>query len=199
MCVQLESRLCSRSDSCLHICEYLLQRECSLVMSRSIVRNTPWILGVAVYVGDDTKTRLNASTSRMKFSNMQVNLNNCVRGLLVALCVLSIYATIVSVVGEGGIAADSDELMPAARNPIIRFFMFCITFYHVVPLSLYVMYEMLKLLLAYQASPHLSTIVCVSAVGGHKPSERLDPPPSRRRIPEQTRAGGHLGPLCPRW
>jgi len=117
-----------------------------------ILRNTPWVLALAIYVGDDTKTRLNASTSNLKFSNMQVNLNNCVRGLLASLFVICVYATFVSFVAQGTLAADEDELIEAARNPVIRFFMFCITFYHVVPMSLYVMYEMLKLVLAFQVN-----------------------------------------------
>mmetsp|Transcript_19395 Transcript_19395/g.51792 ORF Transcript_19395/g.51792 Transcript_19395/m.51792 type:complete len:1263 (+) Transcript_19395:50-3838(+) len=117
-----------------------------------ILRNTPWVLGLAIYVGDDTKTRLNASTSSLKFSNMQVNLNNCVRGLLAVLFCICAYATLIASVAQGSLAAEEDELIEAARNPLIRFFMFCVTFYHVVPMSLYVMYEMLKLVLAFQVN-----------------------------------------------
>lgn len=126
--------------------------ETSFLPRGCVLRNTTWVLGVVLYVGDETKTRLNASGSSMKFSNMQVNLNRCVRGLLGALFLVCIYGTIVASVGEGSIAAEASELAPAARNPVIRFFMFCITFYHVVPMSLYVVYEMLKLAMAFQVN-----------------------------------------------
>jgi len=117
-----------------------------------VLRNTPFILAVAIYVGEDTKTRMNASTSIMKFSNMQVNLNNCVRGLLVCLFSVCLFATIIAFAAQGSLAARNEELIKDARNPIIRFFMFCVTFYHVVPMSLYVIYEMLKLVLAFQVN-----------------------------------------------
>jgi len=117
-----------------------------------VLRNTPFVLAVVLFVGDDTKTRMNASTSKMKFSNMQVNLNNCVRGLLLVLFSMCIVATIISFADQGGLAEDLNNMSEDARNPLIRFFMFCITFYHVVPMSLYVIYEMLKLVLAFQVN-----------------------------------------------
>eukprot|EP00405_Crypthecodinium_cohnii_P027364 CAMPEP_0206502574 /NCGR_PEP_ID=MMETSP0324_2-20121206/54087_1 /ASSEMBLY_ACC=CAM_ASM_000836 /TAXON_ID=2866 /ORGANISM="Crypthecodinium cohnii, Strain Seligo" /LENGTH=1241 /DNA_ID=CAMNT_0053990811 /DNA_START=18 /DNA_END=3743 /DNA_ORIENTATION=+ len=117
-----------------------------------ILKNTPFILGLCLYVGDDSKTRLNASTAKLKFSNMQRNLNKCVQGLLVCLFSLCIIATIIAFAAEGSLAAEEEELIDAATNPLIRFFMFCVTFYHVVPMSLYVIYEMLKLVLAFQVN-----------------------------------------------
>lgn len=117
-----------------------------------ILRNTSYIVGVAMYVGDDTKTRLNASTAKLKFSNMQVNLNFCVRGLLVALFSLCVVATLIAFAFQGSLSVDMDTLSKDDRNPLIKFFMFNVTFYHVVPMSLYVVYEMLKLVLAFQVN-----------------------------------------------
>jgi len=109
-----------------------------------VLRNTAWVLGIAAYVGDDSKCRLNAMQGRVnKFSNMQVNLNNVIVGLLGFLLALCSAATIVFVAGEGTLAE------PTGEHPIIMFFKFIIIFYHIVPLSLYVVYEMLKLLLGY--------------------------------------------------
>ncbi|CAK0888183.1 unnamed protein product [Prorocentrum cordatum] len=97
-----------------------------------VLRNTPWVLGIAAYVGDDSKCRLNAMQGRVnKFSNMQVNLNNVIVGLLGFLLALCSAATIVFVAGEGTLAE------PTGEHPIIMFF------------NLYVVYEMLKLLLGY--------------------------------------------------
>jgi len=110
-----------------------------------ILRNTPWVLGIAAYVGDDSKARLNAMRGRVvKFSNMQVNLNNVIVGLLVFLFAWCLAATLVSVVGEGTLSEKTGD------HPVIMFFKFAIIFYHIVPLSLYVVYEMLKLFLGYR-------------------------------------------------
>lgn len=117
-----------------------------------VLKNTPFCLGVCMYVGDETKTRLNASTSRQKFSNMQTNLNNCVRGLLIVLFACCLIATIISFASQGALAVYLSEVPEPARNFAIRFFMFNVTFYHVVPMSLYVIYEMLKLVLAFQVN-----------------------------------------------
>jgi magnesium-transporting ATPase (P-type) len=109
-----------------------------------VLRNTPWVLGIATYVGDDSKCRLNAMRGRVnKFSNMQVNLNHVIVGLLAFLFALCTASTVVYVAGEGTLAEKTGD------HPIIMFLKFAIIFYHIVPLSLYVVYEMLKLFLGY--------------------------------------------------
>jgi len=101
-----------------------------------VLRNTLWVLCLAVYVGNETKTRLNAVESRQKTSRMQHYLDISIRCMLVGLCTACAYlATLASVVG------DTDD------NWIISFLKYMITLYHVVPISLYVVCEMLKLFL----------------------------------------------------
>jgi len=105
-----------------------------------VLRNTKWIVGLSVYVGGETKTRLQATHGVMKFSNMQKHLNHCVRGLLIVLLLVCIYsASMAKAVG------DDDSW-------ILKFFKFTVALYHVVPMSLYIVYELLKLFLGYQVS-----------------------------------------------
>jgi len=105
-----------------------------------VLRNTVWALTIVAYAGDETKTRLNAIMSNAKVSNMQVNLNLSVRGLLGCILITNAYcATMATVNGD-------DDSWP------IKFLMFCITLYHVVPISLYVMFEVLKLFLGYHVN-----------------------------------------------
>lgn len=112
--------------------------EASFLPRGCMLRNTEWVLGVAVYTGRDTKTRLKLSDNIIKFSNMQVNLNRCIRGLLVVLFIVCIYsATMSAVVGD------------PEYNPFIMSLVYLIALYHVVPLSLYITYEALKLMLGY--------------------------------------------------
>merc|ERR1719440_1752676 len=80
-----------------------LPRGCTL-------RNTPWVLAIVAFVGDDTKTRLNTAKSKGKLSNIQKYLNMCVWGLLVCLAALCIYAaTMATTRDEGFEFCCSDE------------------------------------------------------------------------------------------
>lgn len=110
-----------------------------------ILRNTAFVLAITTYVGTDTKTRLNATQSVLKFSNMQIALNICIKLLLVVIFGIDIYATIMSEIGAFG-----NDVKKWAWY--IMFFRFCIAYYHAVPMSLYVVYEMLKLVLGFQVN-----------------------------------------------
>eukprot|EP00928_Gymnodinium_smaydae_P030759 TRINITY_DN22780_c0_g3_i1.p1 TRINITY_DN22780_c0_g3~~TRINITY_DN22780_c0_g3_i1.p1 ORF type:complete len:1234 (-),score=247.61 TRINITY_DN22780_c0_g3_i1:375-4076(-) len=108
-----------------------------------VLRNTPYMLGVAAYVGEHTKTRMNATSAKLKFANMQHALNGSVRGLLLFVFGICLFMTC---------AAEFELLGPksSSQPPYILYLMFCIAFYHAVPISLYVVYEMLKLVLAFK-------------------------------------------------
>lgn len=107
------------------------------------LRNTLWTLSVAVYVGQETKTRLNAVPSPPKVSNMQNKLNMAVRFMLAGVFITSAYlATMQCIPGVGSQA----YIWPVA------FFRYNVTIYHVVPISLYVVFEMLKIVLAMKVN-----------------------------------------------
>merc|ERR1719440_2604529 len=114
-----------------------LPRGCTL-------RNTLWILAIVAFVGDDTKTRLNTAKSKGKMSNIQKYLNMCVWGLLVCLLLLCIYAAAMASMQE-----ESFEVCCGDESYLVRLGIFTVTFYHVVPMSLYVCFEILKLILTY--------------------------------------------------
>jgi len=106
-----------------------------------VLRNTPWVLGLTVYTGSSTKTRMKSSISGGKFSNMQVYLNYCVRGLLAALLLMCIYlGTMAKVFG------DNED------SWIVMVLTYLVAIYHVVPMSLYIVYEVLKLILGHQVN-----------------------------------------------
>lgn len=105
-----------------------------------VLRNTVWLLAVVTYVGDETKTRLNMTKSAQKVSNMQFYLNRSVQGLLAILFLVNCYfATAATASG------DKD-------NWLKKFLIWCICLYHVVPISLYVVFELLKLFLGFQVN-----------------------------------------------
>lgn len=110
-----------------------------------ILRNTPFALAVCAYAGAETKTWLNATEATLKFSNMQRAFNHCVVLLLLFVVVVCLYATTMS-------SADLYGLGPKKWPFYIMFLRFSIAFYHAVPMSLYVVYEMLKLLLGFRVN-----------------------------------------------
>lgn len=113
-------------------------REANLLPRGCTLRNTSWVLGLAVYCGDETKTRLNAVVSVKKVSNMQQFLNRCVWSLLVGIVSIdAVFATLSQFNGD------------VQDHWMIMFFKYCISLYHVIPISLYVMFEVLELCLAY--------------------------------------------------
>lgn len=131
-----------------------------------VLRNTSWIISIAAYVGDESKTRLNVANTEAKISNMQRYLNRCVQGLVAVLVVFCLYAGILALTQK-----DLDEIRrkirfayPAAdiakvnkaveddfdKNYFINFLIYWIILYQIVPISLYVCFEIVKLLLGFQ-------------------------------------------------
>jgi len=103
-----------------------------------VLRNTQWILAIAAYVGDESKARLNVATTDAKISNMQRYLNICVIGLVTTLITFCLYAAL------RGTLLDLDD------DFHLTFLKYLIILYPIVPISLYVIYEMVKLILGFQ-------------------------------------------------
>ena len=61
------------------------------------LKNTEWIVGIAVYTGVDTKIMLNANKSKNKQSNIELQTNNLIIGILV----MQLIVSIISGIGAG--------------------------------------------------------------------------------------------------
>eukprot|EP00931_Biecheleriopsis_adriatica_P116278 TRINITY_DN91944_c0_g1_i1.p1 TRINITY_DN91944_c0_g1~~TRINITY_DN91944_c0_g1_i1.p1 ORF type:complete len:1091 (-),score=194.42 TRINITY_DN91944_c0_g1_i1:2-3274(-) len=107
-----------------------------------VLRNTKYVLSIAAYCGPHTKTRLNASVPVAKVSNMQKYLNRGVTALVSSLFVFCLYCAI------RAYAEGIDEIDDS--NPAIRFVYYWIILYQIVPISLYVCFEIIKLALGFQ-------------------------------------------------
>ncbi|CAE7424695.1 ALA3 [Symbiodinium microadriaticum] len=117
-----------REQRCAANCTNFVPRGC-------VLRNTSWMLAIVAYAGKDTKARLNSATVAGKVSSLQGALNYCVYGLLASLLVTCIYLATLATVAEPG------------TGWTVCFLTYTITLYHVVPISLYVSFEILKLVL----------------------------------------------------
>jgi len=114
-----------------------------------VLRNTPYAISIAAYVGGDTKTRLNMARTVAKVSNMQKYLNRGVQGLVCTLMAFCLYSCVHAEIAD----ADQGEKMHPDQgswpNFVVRYFMYWIILYQVVPISLYVCFEMIKLILGF--------------------------------------------------
>lgn len=127
------------ASPCLLHYENFIPRGC-------VLRNAKWLISIAAYTGDQTKTRLNVSPVQAKVSNMQEYLNRAVQGLVTLLAVFCLYAGFRKLqLRADGEANDDDDF-------ITTFCKSWIVMYQVVPISLYVFFEGLKLLLGARIS-----------------------------------------------
>lgn len=121
---------------CLTSFENFIPRGC-------VLRNARWVISIVAYTGEHTKTRLNVSPVEAKVSNMQHYLNAAVQGLVVTLALFCLYCAIhARMLGD---PEDTDSFL-------IKFFKCWIVMYQVVPISLYVFFEVLKLMLGARIS-----------------------------------------------
>ncbi|CAK9108211.1 unnamed protein product [Durusdinium trenchii] len=107
-----------------------------------VLRNTLYVISIAAFCGPQTKTRLNAAEAVGKVSNMQVYLNRGVQGLVIALILWCIYCATSAEI-QGVSVADG-------RNWFLRFLFYWIILYQIIPISLYVFFEIVKLVLGFQ-------------------------------------------------
>eukprot|EP00928_Gymnodinium_smaydae_P025633 TRINITY_DN20359_c0_g2_i2.p1 TRINITY_DN20359_c0_g2~~TRINITY_DN20359_c0_g2_i2.p1 ORF type:complete len:1103 (+),score=204.72 TRINITY_DN20359_c0_g2_i2:75-3383(+) len=102
-----------------------------------VQRNTLWVISVVAYTGPETKSFLNIVPAAAKVSNLQVYMNRAVGGLVVSLALFCLYAAVVS-----EFVNEKNE-----HGFVVRFLIYWIVLYQVVPISLYVCFEVLKIIL----------------------------------------------------
>jgi len=110
----------------------------------SVLRNTPWVIGVCCYVGGDTKVRLNATQKvTAKHSDMHHAMNRCAWGFIAFVVAVSLYMAVKSSIrsleerrhGAWALCGD-DFFIVFWRNILI--------YYAVLAVSLYMLLEILK-------------------------------------------------------
>ncbi|KAI9731195.1 MAG: hypothetical protein M1834_005388 [Cirrosporium novae-zelandiae] len=125
----------------------LLLRGCNL-------RNTEWILGVAVFAGSETKIMLNSGITPSKRSRIQRELNWTVLWNFAILFFMCIVSGIVEGItwGQGGNSLDYFEYgnyaSTAALDGFVTFWAAVILFQNMVPISLFITLEIIKTLQA---------------------------------------------------
>ncbi|EGG14801.1 P-type ATPase [Cavenderia fasciculata] len=112
-----------------------------------VLRNTEWIYGSVVYTGEDTKIMQNSTDAPSKRSTLEKLVNRGLINLFSVMFVVCVISTIVSIVWTNQNKVDAWYLgfndkstQDAAKN----FLTFMITFAVMIPISLYVSLELVK-------------------------------------------------------
>lgn len=116
-----------------------------IVFRGSILRNTPNAIGMVLNTGEDCKIRMNANKNpRTKAPEMQKIANNIVIILVLFVIILALFCTIAYQVWSGNVENNSWYLADAHFKFSYSIVAFIILFNTLIPLSLYVSLEIIK-------------------------------------------------------
>jgi|JI9StandDraft_1071089.scaffolds.fasta_scaffold23908_2 phospholipid-transporting ATPase len=133
---------------------YPLDQNCLLLRGSSL-KNTDWIYGMVVYTGHETRVMMNSSSSRIKFSNLEVGMNKQIVNLFIFQVVICLIGATTSEIlaAEFG-PGHNDYLRILAvpgeprHNPFVKallvFGSWMLLFANLVPISLIVSMELVK-------------------------------------------------------
>lgn len=117
----------------------------NVIYRGSIIRNTPWVLALVVFTGEETKIRMNAlENPRAKAPRLQQQVNQIVIFMVCFVIFLAVFCTVACRIYY----TDQGKLMwflQGAEVTVIQNIMgFIIMFNTLIPLSLYVSLEIIK-------------------------------------------------------
>lgn len=123
-----------------------------LLLRGATLRNTPWIHGVVVFTGHETKLMRNATATPIKRTKVEKQLNKLVLMLIGMLLVFSVISTVGDLIMRrvSGRALDYLELdLMDSAGAVARIFIkdmvtYWVLFSALVPISLFVTLEMVK-------------------------------------------------------
>ncbi|RIB08829.1 hypothetical protein C2G38_2251772 [Gigaspora rosea] len=121
-----------------------------ILLRGTILRNTPEIYGLVIFTGEETKLRMNASKNiRTKAPTIQHLVNKVVIIIFVFVIFLSIFCTTMSEIWNKRFWKNAWYIVGITRPLHISLFAFIILFNTMIPISLYVTMEIIKLVQVY--------------------------------------------------
>ena len=120
------------------------------VLKGSILKNTNWIIGIIIYTGMNNKIILNSKKPRMKISQIEIRMNNCLIGIF---CLLIICCIICCVLQYQQYIQNNKfykNFVPLDRGVtsycLINFFTYFLLLNTLIPISLIVTIEIIKMI-----------------------------------------------------
>jgi magnesium-transporting ATPase (P-type) len=124
-----------------------------LLLRGCILKNTDWIYGVVAYTGHETKVVLNSKEAPSKVSNVMRKMNKMLYSVFVFQAIICLTFAASSIAWQKDEAENHNYLdltaEPGADLYFIRALTFLVAYSHLIPISLYVALEVVKLALAY--------------------------------------------------
>ncbi|CAG8526007.1 11302_t:CDS:2 [Dentiscutata heterogama] len=121
-----------------------------ILLRGTILRNTPEIYGLVIFTGEETKLRMNASKNiRTKAPTIQQLVNKVVIIIFVFVMFLSVFCTTMSEIWNKHFWKSAWYVFGIDRPLHISLFAFIILFNTMIPISLYVTMEIIKLVQVY--------------------------------------------------
>jgi phospholipid-transporting ATPase len=130
-----------------------------LLLRGAVLRNTPWIHGVVVFTGHETKLMRNATATPIKRTDVERLLNKQILMLVAILLVLSAVSTVGDLIVRATAGQKLTYLYYGSFNAASQFFLDLCTYWilysNLVPLSLFVTIEIVKYFQAFLISSDL--------------------------------------------
>ena len=119
----------------------------NVILRGSTLKNTTWLLGAVVFTGSETKLMMNSKTPPHKRSNVERRVNKYLIIVFSVLFLASLLSTVISIIyafQNFEAASQFDE--SAKRNSFLNFFTFMILYNGLVPISLYVTIDLVRVI-----------------------------------------------------
>lgn len=119
-----------------------------LLLRGATLRNTPWIHGLVVFTGHETKLMRNATATPIKRTDVERMLNKQILMLVAILLILSAISTVGDLIVRATAGTKLQYLDYTSFNPAAQFFLDIFTYWvlysNLVPISLFVTIELVK-------------------------------------------------------
>ena len=123
-----------------------------LLLRGAMLRNTPWIHGVVVFTGHETKLMRNATATPIKRTAIEAMVNTQILALVVLLILFSIVSSVGDLIYRETASTKFAYLYEGSTNAgkqfVEDFFTYWILYSNLVPISLFVTIEVVKYWLA---------------------------------------------------
>jgi len=118
-----------------------------------IIHDTPFIIGIVLYVGKDTKINQNMKLTRFKESWLIQAMNKTTYTVFLLQFILIIVISLQTVFWQNNVGVTQPQLEHPNRiyvnEWVVGFLVTLISYSHLIPISLYVAVEMLKVILVW--------------------------------------------------
>lgn len=122
-----------------------------LLLKGSVLKNTDYIIGICVYNGHHTKIMKNAKNPPIKMSNVMKTMNKILISIFIMQICVCIFFSVANVIFKMDNKNKTDVYIVVdnaitVRSFVTKFFTFVVAYSHLIPISLYVAMEIVKLL-----------------------------------------------------